>query len=865
MIGDSQYSNFRYDIGSPSNPEWLLYTVRTEGRLCPSDEPTSCPYYTRPFPPTVSETTRRRRTNALGNMIEAYLPGQPAGLAFTADALWEEAEVTEEVDGDGNTHLRAHGTNRWHRTRLTDSEFTLSPSTPGTGVSPEVAVADGAGGYAAEMTMAETPQLNTVGYTSRHYPPLVPHLPNGSYDLDPTKVDENLQVTMVKDPDRPWLGSGEFSLWGVLPEITLVEPAPVLLAPDGTTRDATRVDFVVSPPEYAALLSGRKLHLELTLDGKKLFSASGSVDQPFTIPQALPMEAGDYEARIRLAGVSDGEDLLSEPVPVRVGVEIVFVDKRGQEVSAPMTSDAMPVLTLDPVSLADVTLLDDGSQALLTVSGEVTDPIADIVSGNVADIASVMIEGQEFPVTRIAESPTVTRPYAFKGRFTATATIPISGGENLVSVFATNALGGSASADVTIGVSQQVGPLESVSGPGGVARKSAEPFTVLAEPMLPDQVDSIVLGHGLSEEPPSSEPLEETGPATLTFAGTTQDLGQVVVRLDDPVAEGQPGVRRQATAHLSSYSLGIDNQELELVEESAETGVFRSPAGMLPGGEVVNILFDALPDDSLADHVTAKLGLPPQDSSGTLVETGVSSNVYEGSVDGLGDVRLQVWSLTPGSAVPGTLVVFIDSTILELENYLICLWETAPGSLEFSTAVMVPPSIEPEPEPAITTTTVDSVAVDSVPTESTFEPVWVVLKGATSVQPADHGEIDGMLMPLSLDPVPGRTVVSAASEKGSGQPTSGSRLYARFADPVVFVDDAASLDVPNVRPSPPDRAGAAEPLAPTHNLEAVSGGQSFRTVTGQIRLHQRGAIQGTKSKAQIWLSKRATKIEVGGE
>ena len=58
-------------------------------------------------------------------------------------------------------------------------------------------------------------------------------------------------------------------------------------------------------------------------------------------------------------------------------VQIVFVNKYGDESFVPPTSDPRPVVTLDTVTVADVTLLGDGTRARVKVSGTVTDALAD--------------------------------------------------------------------------------------------------------------------------------------------------------------------------------------------------------------------------------------------------------------------------------------------------------------------------------------------------------------------------------------------------------------------------------------------------------------------------------------------------------
>jgi probable HAF family extracellular repeat protein len=121
-----------------------------------------------------------------------------------------------------------------------------------------------------------------------------------------------------------------------------------------------------------------------------------------------------------------------------------LIDVHGDEIHEVASfSHPSPVVTLDEIELQDILL--DHNVAVVTISGTVTDAIADSVPGGAADIIEVYVgeDEQRIPVVKDLEEPTSTqRPFAFKGRFGPVSyRLPIAHGSNMVLVKAVNAIG----------------------------------------------------------------------------------------------------------------------------------------------------------------------------------------------------------------------------------------------------------------------------------------------------------------------------------------------------------------------------------------------------------------------------------------
>jgi RHS repeat-associated protein len=329
VVGDSPWSYYKFNWGTDLEPTFSWIKYHTNGLFCPSPYPSTCTAWDAPQT-LVWQGTRATQSNLLGNMIEAYPPGGTAEVGLWADVVYEEATVKKTVDGEGHEHFKALGTNVWKRERLLDSEFALSPISPGTAVDP-AARPVGEGRYTASMTMSGVPWLNSVGIEGTHYAPVVKYLEETGGDVDPATVDTvNLTLTRVKDPDRPTRISDSFALWGVSAKIEKVVPSPIYLGSGGVVLRSSSVSHEVKPDEYRALLTPRDLRFEVRAkaDNRVVLSANGEAAKPFEIPAGLSLASGQYYGQLSVRGVSaEGADLASDPFNVSICSQLELVTK----------------------------------------------------------------------------------------------------------------------------------------------------------------------------------------------------------------------------------------------------------------------------------------------------------------------------------------------------------------------------------------------------------------------------------------------------------------------------------------------------------------------------------------------------------
>ena len=327
VVGDSPWSYYKFSYGTTLDPAvgWIKY--HTNGMSCRHPDPGSCLAWDAPIT-LVWQGTRPVMANLQGNVVEAYAPGETAEVGAWADVLWEEAAVTRTVDAQGRDRFSAKGTNVWRRDRLTDSEIRLRPLSPGTSVA-ATAGHVGEGRYAAGMTLAPDPRQNAVEVAGRHFPPVVKYLGATGGAVDPATVDPaTLALERVKDPDRPVQIVDSFSVWGVEPKVTGVEPSPVFLSAAGRVTRESSVTHEIAPPEYRSLLAPNEVRFEVRAaeDDRLVLAANGAESQRFRIPAGLSLAAGEHYARLSLRGVSgSGADLSSRefPVPICSLVELL--------------------------------------------------------------------------------------------------------------------------------------------------------------------------------------------------------------------------------------------------------------------------------------------------------------------------------------------------------------------------------------------------------------------------------------------------------------------------------------------------------------------------------------------------------------
>jgi YD repeat-containing protein len=319
MTGDSPWSYYKFNLGTPQDPTMWWIKYHTNGQYCPSPTVSDCAGWDAPMT-FVWQGTRPVQANDLGNAVEAYPLGGTAEVGLWADVVYEEARVERRVDSSGKEHFKAKGTNAWKRERLLDSEFSLSPRTTGTVVA-ATAGHVGDGRYAAPMTMASEPGRNEVTVSGSHYPPVVKYVSGTGGDVDSSTVDPvNLTLTRVRDT-RPTQIDDQFALWGVEATIENVEPSPVLLSSAGVVARPSLVRHDVRPPEYLDLLAPKDVAFEIrsASDDGLVLAAAGAGSPEFEIPAGLALPSGQYYGELKLRGVSAADaDLRSERFPLPV-------------------------------------------------------------------------------------------------------------------------------------------------------------------------------------------------------------------------------------------------------------------------------------------------------------------------------------------------------------------------------------------------------------------------------------------------------------------------------------------------------------------------------------------------------------------
>ena len=340
IVGDSPWSYYYFDYGTTADPQLTWVGYHTNGMYCPRPSPSACQAWDAPQT-FVWQGTRPVTVNAPGNLVEAYPPGASAEVGLWADVVYEEARVERSVDAGGRAHYRALGTNRWRRAHLQDSRFALRPLTIGTGVA-GAATHVGEGRYSAPLTMGPTPQLNSVGITGTHLPPLVRYLDYEGGEVDPATVDEATQtLRRLADPTRPIRIEDQFDLWGVRARVSAIDPSPLRLDPGGTVTQGSVVAHEIAPAEYGPLLGPNDVRFEVRAasDGRAVLAALGDSRTRFQIPAGLALPPGSYTGRISLRGVQgDGTDLHSPDYDLPA---CSLLELRTRQVEIPLTLDPL--------------------------------------------------------------------------------------------------------------------------------------------------------------------------------------------------------------------------------------------------------------------------------------------------------------------------------------------------------------------------------------------------------------------------------------------------------------------------------------------------------------------------------------------
>jgi hypothetical protein len=555
-------------------------------------------------------------------------------------------------------------------------------------------------------------------------------------------------------------------------------------------------------------------------------------------PAGSPIDLkADYFARAVIEPGTQRE-LRSAPRLVPA-VHLVFIDKSGEETFAPLTSNSRPVVTLEDVRPEDVTLLAGGEEALVTISGDVTDGIADIVANNVADIKEVRVEGQVLAVTPIAESPSIVRPHAFRGRFSGTVNIDVSDGGNTVIVETENSIGRKGIDSFTIEIEQQITPPDIIPTGNVFDTKFLDPFTLVTKPFSSTAPDSLILVHGSAPPTGSETPLVETGADTLTFVGITPELGLATLIVESEFLDNSSSIQEAIRARLSTTALALVDHVFEFVETTLDSGLFMSPARRLPSNEILAITLSQPLSELEKD--TLRLGLESDtDQEDEVTETAPSSRVFVGQVAGLGGVTIRIREIQESPVGPDTMLVFFDSSELGLTNFHLALTEVATQAVgdRFETDVFGPSFVR-VPASQSTTATLSRVENHASSDGGLFEPVWIVAKGLTSLGPGDHGQINSLPFELTVAPAPATSGATA-------------RSVVRFQEPVLFVRRTEQNQAPNVQPAL-EEADPEDPnqIASRHYnvfVNAQSQGLLARRSTGSASLSKLVGIRGRRMK-----------------
>jgi len=635
--------------------------------------------------------------------------------------------------------------------------------------------------------------------------------------------------------DRTFLAGAATPLSGVRTAALATTAVIYQITPSGLVRNQgilvtekdVKINFGVVPSSYKIGTAQVEIYRNGALIQTLATTTSGSKGTATWPAGAVVDPKAVYTARAVIEPQTD--KVLQSAFKTIPLVQIVFVDKRGEESFAPPTSDPRPVVTLDPVAASDVTLIGDGTQGQVRVSGQVTDSLADIVDNHAADITQVLVNGQAYPVTPVSEPASVTRPFAFRATFQMTLPVGVSDGSNTVSVEAENAIGNRGYASFTINA-QQSAPLPAPVPTGSLYdTKFLDPFTLVGSGMSTTAPNSVVLYHGATTPTGTETPLVETGVGTLTFTGVTSDLGAATLSLQSPVS-GDTSARRVVPAVLSSLGLSIVNQPLEFLETAPGSGLFRNPALRLPSNEAMEVILAGPLDPTVVDSIRVNVRSTLDKDAVTLTETAPASQIFTGStpVSGLGTTTIQVVSILSQPNQPNRLRLFLDSSDLSLQGFYMELMEEQPGSNRFRSQSFGPTSIEITPPGPIQTTLV-SVQNNPPLDGGTFEPVWVVARGLAGIQSGDQALISGQAFDLSLVPPP----------VAPSNPISGVRLKL----PLVVVPDSGSSQAPNVLVAV---QGQNPPVSRPYTFTFSSSGVSITRPSGSIVLSPAVVVRGSK-------------------
>jgi RHS repeat-associated protein len=335
VLGDAWFALYYFTIGTDLEPDKITIVYFTSGFACHTPEVPKYACYNGPFMRAVAGT--RWFFGRQGQ--EAHAVDSPADVTIWTDVIWEEERV---VKVPGAPIYGLEGRNVWHRDRSPGSKVSFKPATDGTTVMPATATEPSPGVYRTTMGLSKTPQLNTLKLDTQVFPPMPVWQFDGNGQLnysdfggkllphfDPaTIIDGTDRVERRVDPKRPWTMSGTFSLWGIDPKVTVVDPAPILLDSSSHVEKNSVATVDIQPTEYKKFLMPRDVVFDLVDEkGNAVLSANNDLES-FTIPRPLPLPEGEYTARVRVSGTAT-EAVLST-VPLKVDAcKLLMLETKG--------------------------------------------------------------------------------------------------------------------------------------------------------------------------------------------------------------------------------------------------------------------------------------------------------------------------------------------------------------------------------------------------------------------------------------------------------------------------------------------------------------------------------------------------------
>lgn len=336
-MGASTGSYYVFDYGPEPAPPYVGWAAYgTVGTFCTEGD---CNLLKTPISYT-SSGNRGIWRNANGDEVEAYAPGAVATMTFFSDVVREKDRVIRNTQ---NGKYYVEGINEWVRERLEGSTVTLTPQTPGTLAQNTATPVDGAPGeYEASVTMAMTPQRNTVDYEVRAVGPRPRAALDGEVELQYVDTSDPLNKKLKPKPEGWWndparasITRNSFSLWGVRAGLYpqgQVPPEPIFLTPGNKTAHASSMNYLIEPPEWAQLLEPTQIQFSVEdLSGGRLLSAAGTAGETsgrFSIPRDLPLSPGIHPANLTIQRVlgSTGQDLFGLGRLIQAGVIDLSVD-----------------------------------------------------------------------------------------------------------------------------------------------------------------------------------------------------------------------------------------------------------------------------------------------------------------------------------------------------------------------------------------------------------------------------------------------------------------------------------------------------------------------------------------------------------